>query len=426
MPKAKKIIRKITNQVSRRIVEISLSNPDMGAQRLLPLLRKEGIHLSKSSVYNIMRRNDINTRDKRLAKQEKQTVQTLLTPEKSASLPPPTEQGNPSISIQEKTKQNSANQNRKTLNRKQSFFRHQYKKFIGRANANFVTLLNIALFLLLGFMGYQTIEKVRNDQPLSIYSELMPANDDTSAVSSFLHPNPALSDYRSIWERNLFTVSSKVRSLPKKQIDFANVAEADKKIGLKLLGTVMASVSANRFAIIENHQGQDVYHEGDRIGNFVIKRILRNNVIISAEEGNKLLALKSDDFSQKTVVASTPKTPQETSKLARSGGRFRTVELPREEIMVAFDDIDGLIEEVGASSYKFGRLTGFNIGSVSDDSILKKIGLRSHDKILALNDKSFADESEAYEFFERIGDGEEVTITFRRRNRTRRIELKPI
>jgi type II secretion system protein C len=429
----KKINRKIPEQISRRVVEISLSNPDMGPQRLLALLWQEDIHISKSSIYRIMRRNDMSTRDKRLAKKDKQLAPTLSALQESASLPSSTEQGGPPIYPPEKPKQNSANhsdraahQNRSILKLGRSYFRHQHKRFINKLSTSLITLLNLSLFLLLGFIGYQTVEKFLNAQAIAVSGGLLPANDNTPVKSSASFLHSALSDYRSIWERNLFNVSSRTLSLPQKPIDFANVAEADKKIDLKLLGTVTASVSANRFAIIENHQGQDVYHEGDRTGSFVIKRILRNNVIIAAEEGNKLLALKSDDFDRKNVIASTSQTPSETSKPGRSGGRFRTVELPREEIVVAFDDIDGLIEEVGTSSYKFGRLTGFKIGSVSNDSILKKIGLRSRDKILALNDKSIADESEAFEFFERIGDGEKVTITFRRRNRTRRIELKPI
>ncbi|MFO7555477.1 MAG: PDZ domain-containing protein [Desulfobacterales bacterium] len=94
--------------------------------------------------------------------------------------------------------------------------------------------------------------------------------------------------------------------------------------------------------------------------------------------------------------------------------------------MAGFDDIDQLIRKVGTSPYKFGRLTGFKISSVPDKSVLKKIGLRSHDKILALNGKSIEGKNGAFEFFEKISEGKKVTIKYRRRNRTRRIELNPI
>ena len=278
--------------------------------------------------------------------------------------------------------------------------------------------------MLLAFIGYQTVEKILGAHLDPVSVEPLTAKDNTPIKNKSLSSHTALSDYKAIWERNLFNVSPKKLSVPQKQIDYANVAEADENTGLKLLGTVAANVPANRFAIIENNRGQNIYREGDTTGSFVIKKILRNNVIIATENGDKLLSLKPDGFDRGEVaLASSSQTPSEASKPKRGGFRFKTVELPREEIIAAFDDIDQLIREVGTSSYKFGKLTGFKIGSVSDESILKKIGLKSHDTILALNDKSFEDESEAFEFFERIAEGEKVTIKFRRRNRTRQIEL---
>jgi len=291
----------------------------------------------------------------------------------------------------------------------------------------FITILNVSLLLLLAFIGYQTVEKILGADMEPVSVEPLTAKDNTPEINTSLTSNSALSDYKAVWERNLFNISQKTLSPLQKQVDFANVAEADKKIGLKLVGTVAANVSADRFTIIENDRGQNIYHEGDAAGSYVIKKILRNNVIIATENGDKLLALKSDRSEQgEIVLASLPQTQSEATRHNRSGGRFKTVELPREEIIVAFDDIDRLIKDVGTSSYKFGKLTGFRIGSVSDKSILKKIGLRSHDKILALNDKSIEGENGAFEFFEQIAEGKKVTIKYRRRNRTRRIELNPI
>jgi type II secretion system protein C len=292
---------------------------------------------------------------------------------------------------------------------------------------NLITILNVSLLLLLAFIGFQTVEKVlgANMEPVSV--EPLTAKDNTPIRNTSLSSNSALSDYKTVWERNLFNISQNALSLPQKQVNFANVAEADKNIGIKLLGTVVANVSTIGLAIIEHNRGQNIYHEGDTAGSYVIKKILRDNVIIATEKGDKLLPLKSDRSDRgKIVLASSSQTPSAASRHNRSGGRYKTVELPREEIMAAFDNIDRLIQKLGTSSYKFGKLTGFKIDSVSDKSILKKIGLRSHDKILALNGKSIKGENGAFEFFEQIAEGKKVTIKFRRRNRTRRIELNPI
>ena len=290
-----------------------------------------------------------------------------------------------------------------------------------------ITILNVSLLLLLGFIGYHTVQKSFGSHMDLVTVKPLAAKDNTPIRNTSLLSSPSISDYNAVWERNLFNISQKTLSLPQKQVNYANVAEADENISLKLVGTLVTNVSTIGRAIIEHNRDQNIYHEGDTAGSYVIKKILRDNVIIATEKGDKLLALKSDHADRgKIVLASSSQTPSKASRNNRSGGRYKAVELPREEIMAAFDDIDRLISKVGTSSYKFGKLTGFKIGSVPDKSILKKIGLRSHDKILALNGKSIKGENGAFEFFEQIAEGKKVTIKYRRRNRTRRIELNPI
>jgi len=296
-----------------------------------------------------------------------------------------------------------------------------------------ITLLNVSLLFLIAFIGFQTVEKVLGAHMDPVSVEPLSAKDNTLKRNTSLSSNSALPDYKAVWERNLFNTSQKKLSSPQKQIDLANVTEADKNIGLKLVGTMGGYVldqsfkSAIRFAIIEHNKNQHIYYEGESVGSYVLKKILRNNVIIVTDNGDRLLALESDHaVGGKVLLASSSQAEPKASRHNRSGGRFRTVELPREEIMAAFDDIDRLIREVGTSSYKLGKLTGFKIDSVSEKSILKKIGLRSHDKILALNEKPIEGENGAFEFFEQIAEGKKVTIKYRRRNRTLRIELNPI
>lgn len=297
----------------------------------------------------------------------------------------------------------------------------------------FLTLLNVTLLWLIVFIGYQNVGKVLGAHEESVSVAPLSAKDETPKKNSLLLSNRPLSDYKTIWERNLFNVSQKVLSPSQKRVNLANVTKADKNIGLKLVGTMGGDIldqsfkSAIRFAIIEHNRNQNIYYEGDPVGNYVVKKILRNNVIIVTDNGDKLLALKSDYADRgETVLASLSQTPSKTSRFDRSGGRYKIVKLPKEEIMAAFDDIERLIQKVGTRSYKFGKLTGFKIGLVPEKSILKKIGLRSHDKILMFNDKSIEGEKGVFEFFKTISEGKKVTIKYRRRNRTRRIELKPI
>ena len=77
----KKSTSKITKKAEARIVELSLQNPDFGAKRLVPLLKQKKIRVSASQIYSVLKRHDLQTRDKRLARAEKQA------PKKSTSKP---------------------------------------------------------------------------------------------------------------------------------------------------------------------------------------------------------------------------------------------------------------------------------------------------------------------------------------------------
>ena len=71
----KKAAAKITKKVEARIVELSLKNPDLGAKRLIPLLKQKKIDVSSSQIYSVLKRHDLQTREKRLARAEKKAPQ---------------------------------------------------------------------------------------------------------------------------------------------------------------------------------------------------------------------------------------------------------------------------------------------------------------------------------------------------------------
>ena len=59
---------RISPSSKARIVELSLQHPDFGAKRLLPLLKKEGVAISVSSIYNVLKSIGLQNREKRFAK----------------------------------------------------------------------------------------------------------------------------------------------------------------------------------------------------------------------------------------------------------------------------------------------------------------------------------------------------------------------
>jgi len=71
----KKAATRITKKAEARIVELSLKNPDLGAKRLVPLLKQKKIDVSSSQIYSVLKRHDLQTREKRLAGAEKKAPQ---------------------------------------------------------------------------------------------------------------------------------------------------------------------------------------------------------------------------------------------------------------------------------------------------------------------------------------------------------------
>jgi hypothetical protein len=68
----KKAASRISKKVEGRIVEMSLQNPDHGARRLAGLLGGEGIIISSSALYTLLKRHGLQNRSLRRARIEAQ------------------------------------------------------------------------------------------------------------------------------------------------------------------------------------------------------------------------------------------------------------------------------------------------------------------------------------------------------------------
>ena len=87
----KRAASRIPDNVEKRVVVLSLANPEFGARRLVPLLADEGKQLSTSAVYTILKRNGLQTREKRLATIETQRIKDHTRAPEKASVKIPAE-----------------------------------------------------------------------------------------------------------------------------------------------------------------------------------------------------------------------------------------------------------------------------------------------------------------------------------------------
>jgi general secretion pathway protein C len=429
---------KIPPEVEGRIVDLSLQNLDFGARRLIPLLQQEGIEVSASAVYKILKRNNIENRQKRLLKVQdlattepspapgNEVPETFSAPAVAISIPP--EDQTAALSDMQKPSAAPATESERPLLRKAP-----PKPTKKRSHWIFYPLY-LLLFALIGYLGlhaFQAIQYARLETETVTTTE--PATFGITANilnSAFERP---LDGYRKIWERNLFNIARTADSESLEKISLDRIVLAKKDLGLELVGTVVADNPQWSRAIIGNRKTreQEAYRVGDKAGEVRIKKILRNNVVITTAEGDELLTVEikesSKGFASYTgaqQVGSQPASAPEVSGVRPAAARSLSLNLKRDEVAAAFADMDGFMKELRIVPYKSGdQPSGFMIGSITPQNVLRKMGLRSRDVITAINDEAVTGPEQAADFFERLSRGGEVTINFQRRRRDRQIRL---
>ena len=350
----------ITSELEEQIVTASLQHPDFGSKRLVSLLKENEISVSEATIYKIQKRYGIQTRYLRRFKREQLKLLEIHiakeAPESDAA--DVFEKETPSLSAP-LTKASP---------------RKSYWPF---------HLLNLLLLILVGFLGYQAVQNFlkgeEQHRPVSLAAPA-PVYDVPKRETA----NRPLQDYLNIWERNLFNTLKENPSEVENKMSLENLAVAKKDIGLKLVGTIVADNAALRRAVIDNQKTgeQNAYFEGDQASIFRIKKILRNNVIISSEKGDALLTIKPEDFvkvsnesiSEQDASMRSSSTDQ-TSKEKTTTIRRREKRLAREDVISSLENLDELMQNVKFTPYtRNNQLKGLRITGITPDSILRKMG----------------------------------------------------
>jgi len=393
--KPKKTPTEITEAVEARIVELSLENPDYGPQRLVPLLEQEGIFLTGSAVYTILERNNLQNRSLRLSKPEAQRAAEMVpepadTIEALAEVPATV----PAHTI-EMTPDSPVSPVIKSLS-----------KLPGRRFWSFT----IPSLLVLGLVAYFFISALGNYLRAGREPALPPQPAPTEATSKLEATVRPLEDYSIIFERNLFGAVKGQASAPQEEVSLEDIPSAEKSLGLKLIGTVAGYDAATSFAIIDNKttRKQELYHEGDKAGEVLIKKILRNKVIVDAGRGEELLALELEETGRKVEFSPAPQPPGREQEPAPKEESLR---FDRAEVESALANVDQLTQELSISPFtRAGKPAGFRIGKLPAESILVTMGLRTGDLITGVNDQAITGPEQATEFFQTLKQGGDVTI----------------
>jgi len=425
----------LTPEIEDRIVGLALQNPDQGPRRLAGLLAAEGIVIASSAIYSLLKRHGLQTRELRQSRIE---LERLTEADSSAE-----ETGAPDAVLLPAVPEELVPAAADTVD---------VPKIAPVAPAAAVAvksprgarwlfyLADVALLVLLGYLGYLGYHAVINfkqarSQPKALAVVKPEPVRRSEQPQITVEP---INGYRAIWERNLFNIPDKTTPAPKPEVPIEEIALAQKNIGLKLVGTVVANDATFSRAIVHvtKTREQDAYREGDQAGSAKIKKILRNKVIITTDKGDQLLTIDEEDFGKGGKAAS--KQPQGPTSLTfpqpnpgemnlgdsgtqLSGRRARSISLKREEVTASLADTDQLLQELTISPFmQDEQPAGFIISKIPRGSILTKMGLRNGYAVTQLNDTPITSPDQAGEFFRTLAEGGEITIEVRRSRGVRR------
>jgi general secretion pathway protein C len=180
-------------------------------------------------------------------------------------------------------------------------------------------------------------------------------------------------------------------------------------LNLELVGTVVADDPAMSFAVIHNRATgkQWVYRKGDRVGEALIKRILRRSVVIDSGTGDEMLSM--DAGGHAGGIPSSPEMPR----------------LDREEVEPHLADMDQLKGQLLLYPIKEeGEPAGVLIRKIRRGSILWRMGLRNRDVIRGVNGNAITSPDEADAFFQTLKNGGAITVEIKRRRRTHELRFE--
>jgi general secretion pathway protein C len=243
----------------------------------------------------------------------------------------------------------------------------------------------------------------------------LPVYEDSSEVveqdvpqDDDIHP---FTYYHDIISRDLFRTGYAKMVESSGHDDTDNLETA--KLDAQLWGTVSGNDSS-RFAVIEtkdsaNRRQQNLYREGDAIEHAVIKRILRDKVVISLA-GKRQLLLLEDYISQTRRRSSARRT-------APGKATYRRI-IRRSLIDRAVSDVGQLMTQAKIMPRKDGLV----VSAIKPRSLFRRLGLHNGDVIEGVNGRTIQSVDDALSIYSRLRNDSSVTVDIKRGRRKRTMQ----
>lgn len=256
------------------------------------------------------------------------------------------------------------------------------------------------LLYILGFCGLSVCFFV---PPMSSAQEKFvgTALDDGAGLAAVepevAHPGNSLEEGRLTWEREV--LGEDQDEVPAKNDAITEISPADADLGLILIGTAVVENSGKSLAVVVHKDTgrQEACMEGDWLGRFLVKKVLRDVVIIASGDTEMILSMGP---ARRRIAGET------SQQLAR---------LDRKEVAEALPDYMSIVKMVSIRThFQTGRPAGILIYNIDPVGIFGKIGLKDGDVITAVNGEPLTESLDNVEIYEHLKQGGKITLAVRR------------
>ena len=187
-------------------------------------------------------------------------------------------------------------------------------------------------------------------------------------------------------------------------------------LNILLIGTVFGP-EAVAFAVIEekDKRKQDLYQTGDKIQGAVVKKILREKVVLEVNGKDEILEMEQ--------AKAGKGGSRRSGKRSRDDGYAITV--GHDDLQKSLGNINSLLTQVRIRPLiKKGKPEGLILSHIKPASIFAKLGLQNGDVVKKIDNKEIKSPEDAFEFYNRLKSGTELSLEIGRGSETKMLNYR--
>jgi len=298
-------------------------------------------------------------------------------------------------------------------------------------------LFNLVALFVIMYIVVDTFYGVVNIQLLKIGGPkvTLPAGIETQAAKSLIRP-----EYATIVERNIFGATEKAEPPPVEETVEPIETLEETNLQLSLLGTIAGDTASARAIILDQKQrSQNIYRIGDTVQGAEIRQIMRGKVVLRHGEKDEILSMVEGDItpsprgkaerrsrrtSRTREEVSVPQPPEEVTReeeeVSSGDIEVETIPITQDVLQSSMNNLSELMTQVRVRPYfRRGKPEGLIVSQIQADSIFEKLGLMNGDIIASVNGKQMSSPEEAFQLYNSLKSGAQVSIEITRRGQKR-------